>query len=136
MATPYEDIYSNFISKITDQDLMNYLEEDRLEMLKNLMNSACTQFKTCRQDLNSRDEADENFIDTLNSDVIEIISELMLAEWVKPKLYITENFKNVMNTKDFNQFSPANLLKEIRETYISAKNNARSMMIDYSYRNE
>lgn len=135
MATPYDKIYNVFIGKVTDTDFPSFLESDREDILKGLMNSACVNFKVCKQDLHTRDELDENFIDDLDDDVIEIITELMIVEWLKPKLLITENFKNVMNTKDFNQFSPANLLKETRETYKEAREHAKSLMIDYSYRN-
>jgi hypothetical protein len=57
----------------------------------------------------------------------------MLVEWLKPKVLSTENLKNCLSTKDFSLFSPANLLKEMRETLTLCKNNARSLINNYSF---
>lgn len=134
MATPYSDLYNSFLAQITDYDLPIYEEDVKTDMLNKYMISACSKFlKICKEDLNDRDDISEEFTDDLTDDTKDILIELMVVEWLKPRLYNTEFFKNVLNTKDFNQFSPANLLKEIRQTYILAKANARNMMINYSY---
>ena len=137
MATPYSAFYNIFLGKVTDYDILAFEDTDRNAILKGLLKSACVQFsKICRQNLEDRDDATETFAETIDDDAIEIVTELMISEWLKSKLYLSESFKNAMNTKDFNQFSPANLLKEIRETYNLTKFNAKKLMIDYSYRGE
>ena len=64
----------------------------------------------------------------------EILAELMVVEWLKPHLYKSEFFENALGTKDYSTFSPANLLKEVRETYLTARERARFLIIDYSYK--
>lgn len=135
MATPYTDVYNIFLAKITDYGLPQLTTEIQDSILKTQLYSACVKFADiCKEDLYARNEELGEFIDTLSEDSKEILSELMLVEWLKPQLYKSEFFENALSTKDFSVFSPANLLKEIRSTYLMAKDNARYMMINYSYR--
>lgn len=135
MATPYSDIYNIFLDKITDYDIAKLFEADAKEILRRLLKTACRQFHdVCREDLYKLNEIDESFEETLSVDSQEILAELMVVEWLKPRLYKSEFFENALGTKDFSTFSPANLLKEIRETYLSARERARFLIIDYSYK--
>jgi hypothetical protein len=134
MATAYSTVYNAFLGKITDFDILEFEEADRETTLKNLLKSACPNFKVSKDDLSDRDDDQEQFNVDLSDISVEIISELMIVEWLKPKLYKSDFFENVLNTKDFSMFSPANLLKEVRETYNQALKNAKVLMIDYSYR--
>jgi hypothetical protein len=59
----------------------------------------------------------------------------MVAEWLSPKLYTLDNLRNYMSSKDFNLFSPANMLKEIRDTYKMAKSDADKARLKYGYHN-
>lgn len=137
MATEYSEIYNIFLQKVKDYDLAELEEGDAEENLLRMMKGACANFySVCRQDLKDRDDETSTFTDDLDDEVKEIISELMIVEWIKPRLNNTEHLRNVLNTKDFNQFSPANLLKEIRDTYNNVRSNTRKMIVDYSYRTE
>ena len=98
------------------------------------MKSACTKFaKVCKIDLYDRDEDLKQFNQDLNDEIIEILSENMLVEWLKPKVLFTDNLSNVLNTKDFSMYSPANMLKELRETLSYLKKNARALINNYSF---
>lgn len=135
MATPYSDIYNIFLDKVTDYDIAKLFETDAEEILRRLLKTACRQFHdVCREDLYKLNEIDESFEETLSVDSQEILAELMVVEWLKPRLYKSEFFENALGTKDFSTFSPANLLKEIRETYLSARERAKFLIIDYSYK--
>lgn len=134
MATQYSDIYNSFLGKITDYDLPKFDDTDRKEILYGYMKSACVNFnKACKVNLYDRDETLLQFNVNLDDEIIDIISELMIVEWLKPKILSTENLKNCLSTKDFSLFSPANLLKEIRETFTLCKNNTRSLINNYSF---
>ena len=65
---------------------------------------------------------------------LDIISELMVEVWCKPRLYNLDLLRNKLSTKDFTTFSPANLLDKIREVYEQAHKRARSMINEYSFR--
>lgn len=135
MATPYTDVYNIFLAKITDYGLPQLTTEIQDSILETQLTSACVKFADiCKENLYARNEELGEFTDTLSESSKEILSELMLVEWLKPQLYKSEFFENALSTKDFSVFSPANLLKEIRSTYLMAKDNARYMMINYSYR--
>jgi hypothetical protein len=134
MATPYSVVYNSFLDKVSDTDLLALTTTNTELIILGYMNRTCTKFeRICVFNLSDRDDTTRQFSDDLTDEDIDIISEGMLVEWYKPKLHFNENLKNVLNTKDYNQYSPANLLKEIRESYKSAKNNFESMVNKYSY---
>ena len=134
MATRYSDVYNSFIGKITDYDLPKFTDVEKEEIIYGFMKSACTKFaKVCKIDLYDRDEDLKQFNQDLNDEIIEILSENMLVEWLKPKVLFTDNLSNVLNTKDFSMYSPANMLKELRETLSYLKKNARALINNYSF---
>ena len=134
MATQYSGVYNSFLGKITDYDLPKFEDTDREEILFGFMKSACVNFKkVCEVDLYDRDETLKQFNQSLDDEIIDIITELMIVEWLKPKVLSTENLKNCLSTKDFSLFSPANLLKEMREILTYSKNTARGLINNYSF---
>ena len=135
MATPYSTVYNSFLGKITDYELPSLSAEFQEAFLLGLLTSAIPKFKVCIEDLSDRDDTTLEFTDDLSDESVDILSELMVVEWLQPQLYKSDFFQNQLGTKDFSLFSPANLLKEVRQTYFLAKHNVRSMMINYSYYN-
>lgn len=116
MATKFDVVYDSFLSKISDFDWLEMREDDLKDCLFDLLKQAISRFgKDCKVDLFSHDEVE--FADNLTPVEIDILSEIMIENWLKPKLYNSELLRNRLSTKDFSQFSPANLLKSIRETY-------------------
>lgn len=136
MATPYSDVFNVFLGKITDYDLPKFNDIDREDILEGYMVSACVKFnKACLVDLYDRDNDLKQFNNDLDDEIIDIITENMLVEWLKPKLLSTENLENALSTKDFTLFSPANLLSNIRETMRLIKKEARVLINNYSFNN-
>ncbi len=136
MATSFSEIYNSFLDKITDTDLLTLSDSNRELFLNGLMESASGKFQgICLVDLTDKDEVVKQFNNTLSDEEIDIISTGMIVEWLKPKYFFNDNLKNSLNTKDYNTFSTANLLKEIRETYLNTKKEFTSMINKYSYLN-
>lgn len=136
MATPYSEIYNSFLNKISDTDLLSLSDTSKATLLLGYMNYACSEFEgICKIDLTNRDDEAETFNLTLTRADIDIISDGMLVGWITPKYLFNENLQNTLNTKDFNTYSPANLLKEIRETYNNVRQNFEHKMNKYSYIN-
>lgn len=134
MATPYSDIIEVFLNKITDMDLPRFDDITKDAIVIGYMKSACTKFaKVCKVDLYDKDDELRKFKADLDDEIIDIITENMLVEWLKPKVLFTDNLSNVLNTKDFSQYSPANMLKELRETLSYLKKNARVLVNNYSF---
>jgi hypothetical protein len=134
MATPYSDIYNQFLEQITDTDLLALTQSNRESLLFGLLKRACNRFlRICKYDLSDKNDTLKTFNFDLPDEESSIIVHGMIAEWYKPKYNFNENLKNVLNTKDYNQYSPANLLKETRESYKNANREFESMMNKYSY---
>jgi len=134
MATKYSVVYEWFASKVTDYDLLLFTDEDRESIIKTYLMSACVKFSNCKVDLFDRNETDNEFNQDLDDEILDILSENMLISWLQPKLNNIENFKNALSTKDFSLYSPANLLKETRETFKEIRLNAKKMIDNYSFR--
>jgi hypothetical protein len=136
LATSFDDVYNTFLEKISDSDLLTLDSTNQESLLYGYMIRSCTKFnRICKVDLTNIDDELKQFNNDLNNEIIDIITTGMIVEWLKPKYLFNENLHNVLNTKDYNQYSPANLLKEIRETYLNSKQEFVSMMNNYSYIN-
>ena len=66
-------------------------------------------------------------------ELVDIISEGMLAQWMKPYTYKQENLEMALNTRDFTTYSPAELLNRISSAYAKVQKDFVSMMREYSY---
>ena len=66
-------------------------------------------------------------------EIIDIVSEGMLVQWMKPYTYKQENLESVLNTRDFTTYSPSELLMRISDAYAAAKKDYTNMMREYSY---
>ncbi len=134
MATPYSKIIEPFLLKVRDYDLSKFTDIEKTEIVIGLLIASCIKFeKVCKSDLSNRDDSLQVFNSDLSDEEIDIISEGMIVEWIKPRVYSSENLRNVLNTKDYNQYSPANLLKELRETLKSSKQEYKALINNYSF---
>lgn len=134
MATPYSKIIETFVGKVSDYDLPKFTDIEKETIIVGFMISACTKFaRICKVDLYDRDETLKQFNQNLDDEIIEIITETMLVEWIKPKVLSSENLKNCLSTKDYSLFSPANLLKELRVTLDSLKKESKRLINNYSF---
>lgn len=133
MATDYSVVYESFLGKITDSDLADMTEEAANSVMSDLLKQAVVKFsESCKKDLHTVTVS--GWEDDLDDYEIDILSELMVEAWYKPRLNFTELLRNKLSTKDFTTFSPANLQKENRESYELAHSRARSMINEYSFR--
>ncbi|MBE2918563.1 hypothetical protein HPK02_06545 [Anoxybacillus flavithermus] len=91
------------------------------------------KFKKCKKDLSNRDQALKQFNEDLTDEEKEILATLMCVEYLTPKLITSELLKQKLSTKDYQLYSQANQIKEIREVRDKMKSEANQMMISYSY---
>lgn len=133
MATPFEDVFSSFLMKVSDDELLDLDEETMKKVLVNLLTLAVARFnQVCVKDLTNTQSGD-SFVDDLSVEEIDILSEIMVENWMKPKIYNLNLFKNRLSTKDYTTFSPANLLNSVRETFKLPHERAESLINKYSY---
>lgn len=132
MATPFSDVYNSFLDRVTDYDFSSLTDPETI--LYGLMVRSCGKFnRVCVVDLSDINTDLKQFNNDLDDEIIDIITTGMTVEWLKPKYYLNENLKNSLNTKDYTTFSPANLLGQIRETYLETKKEFEGLINKYSF---
>lgn len=119
MSTPFTKIYESVLSKIKDYQLAELEEEEIYSILSDYLRPAIVSFRICKQDLTDRD--DESFACDLTDTEIEILSNYMVIAYIDSNyIRVPRALKQVLSSKDFNAFSPANQLEKLenlREMY-------------------
>ena len=139
MSVPYDKFTDAFLSKVTEYDFIRMDDYNRNTLIDGYMKRAIAAFrKICKYDLSTTaDDAVREFnVEIADEDldeILDIVSEGMLVQWMKPYAYRQESLENVLNTRDFTTYSPAELLLRIRGAYDSAQKDFTNMMREYSY---
>ncbi len=138
MTISYDVIEDAFLSKITEFELLKIPEGGRTTLLDGYLKRAASGFrKNCKYDLTAVDDVTREFTpDFLEEDadeLVEILSEGMIVQWLKPYIYKQELLENALNTRDFTTYSPAELSKQVRTTYEKAQRDYVQMVREYSY---
>lgn len=140
MGIPYDTFTEAFLTKVTEYDFADMDQVIRDGLMDSYMKRAIAEFKwVCSYDLtNTADDILREFQVTIpRSDLYEIadiISEGMLVQWMKPFVYRQDNLENILSTRDFTTYSPAELLSRISATYADVRKTFTNMVREYSYR--
>lgn len=134
------DIFGGaFLSKISEYDFIGLFDDVRTDIVDGYLKRAIAKFKkNCRYDFFSTadDESREFNIEVADEDVdeiVDIVSEGMIAEWMHPFIYKQEILQNMVNTRDFTVYSPAELIKRVGDAYTKVQNDYKQMIREYSY---
>lgn len=123
--TPFSDVYSNFLSKITDDMYMELTPEDTYKILQELLISALPKFQFPRQslefeyrDLGTVDDFGDPitegvFVNKLTNEEISIITTYMIVEWIGQQLASVENVRMKYSGSDFKFTSQANHMQKL-----------------------
>lgn len=132
--TPVIDVYKNFLSKIADYDFLRKgrTDEEIIADLFGFLKSARAKFYKCKKNLNINEE-DEFFKDELTLFEIEILTNLMLVEYLKPKVLAGEVIRPALSDKDFEIYSQANHLRELNLLYRLFRTESGKMITEYTY---
>ena len=134
MATPFSDIYARAIFRFADYDFMKQEVETREGVLEKYLISAKTEFqKVCNVNLDDYDLLLKQFNATLDDEAIEILGLGIAYYWLSYKTMNSELLKNVLNSRDYYYYSPANLLKEVQTLRKALRKEFTSRMRQYSY---
>lgn len=138
MSVPYDTFAQGFLSKIKDYHYLQLPDGVMQDAIDGYMKKACAQFnKMCPYNLSQRDDYDRVFTADIPDEdlepIVDIISEGMVLQWLKPYVYSAENYESVLNTKDFSQYSPAELSKTLSGIHQTVKSNFINAMRDYTY---
>lgn len=108
--TPFEDIYSAFLSRILEDEWQQWMIEEAEQDWRQILENAITWFKFPRVSL-ERDNA--GFKERLTDAEIQVIADYMKCEWLNRCIMTWENVKPLYEERDFSQ---ANLLDKLNQT--------------------
>lgn len=141
MSVPYDVFAAAFLSKITEFDLLSLDDASRTEIVDKYMHTAVSNsnFKKVSGLNFATTKDDENRVFDLEipedriDEIVDIVSEGMVVQWLKPYVYKQEILENVLNTKDFSTYSPAELLLRVGNAYAKAQKDYLNMIREYSF---
>lgn len=132
--TQYSVIYDRAIFKIKSQRLLSMALVDRTAVMLQFLQSAIVDFADeCKFDLSARNDSSGYFEVDLGEKEIEILAYGVAYYWAMGNALNEKNMKNVMSPKDYQSFSPANLLKELENVRQNLKHEFLGRINAYSY---
>ena len=135
----YDVFIEAFLSKITEYDFITLPEKDRTEIVDGYLKRAVSEFRhNCEYDFFStpNDEIRMFEVEVEGEDLdelVHIISEGMVAEWMKQYQFNQDLLQNVLNTRDFTTYSPAELQLRVGNARRQAHADFIQMIREYSY---
>ncbi len=131
--TQYSTLYEKCLSKIEDPTLAMLPEEDLENMLHGYLMSAIAKHRKCEHDLSDRDDELKQFNFDLSDLEIEILSILMVREWISVQLHSVVNTLQVFGGKEERFYSQSSHLAELRALDESLRLEAQQLSRDYTY---
>ena len=119
MKTELQAVYDSFLSKVTDYGYLNLSEEELAIELNQTLKSSIAKFLIV-EELSINEYTDE-FNRELSLLEIEILAYGMVLSWIEPKINSIDLLRQRLGSKEFQMFSQANHLKELREIKLQAK---------------
>jgi hypothetical protein len=120
MASVY-DVYDAFLSKMLEDEWLNWTDEEREMDWRSLLDAAIPYFKFPRVSLEIQDDmfVDEN----IANEEIQILATYMKCEWLNRTIMTWENVKPLYVERDFSQANLIDKLKQLleREEYKALK---------------
>lgn len=122
MATPYEKLYENLLSKFRSYEIPLMTVEEVKDYLHDFLVPAISRFHVCRKNLNDRDDILQRFNVELSDVEVEILSNYMLIEYIDSEYVRTPSLLKIqLPSSDFKVYSPANFLDKLmsmHKTYV------------------
>lgn len=135
MSTKYSEIYNRAMFRFTDYGFLDIYADKRDKIMRKYLMQAQVDFKPyCQVDLEDYNDDEEQFNQTLGNEEQEILALGVAYNWLSSKAISSELLHNTMIRKDYNSYSPANLLKEITTLRSVLGQEYQGMMKEYSYR--
>ena len=132
-----EELYDSFLQKISDYSFLSetITEQDIFDELFGYFKTARTKFYRCKNSLEvvENELGEQEFTVELHPMEIEVLSVLMLVEYLKPQMITSETLKQSLSDKDFKIYSQASQLREIRLLYQAMKADANKLITEYTY---
>lgn len=135
MGTSYGSIYERFLSSISDYSFSVLTQQESEDIFLTYLKKAVPKFTQCKTDL-IRDDNVGEFQEDLTELEQEILAAFMVVEWINPKVKNADLLEMYLGSKDFRIYSPANMLKELREAKNDVELEKDRLLVMYTYNNE
>lgn len=134
--TEFTSIYDKFLSKIEDYGYAQLTEEDANAHFYKMLESAIARFAyMCRKDLTKEGQTKTGFLETLDLLEQEILATWMVVFYIEGNTLTEDHMRNFLNSRDYRQYSAANLVDTLNETRDSKMKDAQAMMSLYDNQN-
>ena len=108
--TSIHKVYDAFLSKMLEDEWLNWTDEEIEADWRQLLDSAIPRFKFPRVDIDIDDFG--NFYGDLGNEEIQILATFMKCEWLNREILTWENIKPLYVERDFSQ---ANLIDKLQK---------------------
>ena len=135
MPTKFTDIYERAVFKFTDYSFLGATDANKEALLQKYLLSAIVDFQpACHVNLGDYDLQTGQFNIELDDEIIEILSWGIAYHWITAKTMNSELLRNTIHNKDYTSYSPANLLKEIKDLRKTTEQEFKGRVRTYSFR--
>lgn len=122
MNTSIEEVIDLYLAKIENFDYLDYSEEELLEELKPMMNSAISKLFTIEVSI---DWDTEEFSRELTPIEQNIIAYGLVEEFISQKVNSIKVLENHLAMRDYNLYSSANMLKQLQTALARAQSDVQ-----------
>lgn len=133
MTTPFDSIYPQFLSQVTDYELATMDEIALEENLQLWLLGAIGFFSNCKHDLSDFDLVAQQFNSDLNHMEKQILAKFMVIVYLDTHLVKEDLMKQSLNSKDYRMYSPANQIRALIDLKSQINSEANTLMSRYSY---
>lgn len=135
-TTQYQELVDIFFNKIKDYDLANMDENIATEIAIGYIDSACSQFQSCTQDLDNRDDELGQFGIKLSNTNKQMLVNYMCIEFLDSNfLRVSQALKSRLSTSDFHSLQNPQQLAKVIELRTMLKSENDQLAINKSYKN-
>jgi len=133
MATPFSDVYSIFLSNITDYNLGNMNATDLESNLEQWLLASIPYLPNSYGDVNNYDIVKNQFNVTLDNPLKQILGKIMILNYLNTQIFREEYLKQHLNSKDYKTYSPNEQLKTLHNIRKDLRIEIDSLISKYSY---
>lgn len=134
--TQYQELVDIFFNKIKDYDLASMDESIATEIAIGYIDSACSQFQSCTQDLDNRDDKLGQFGIKLSNITKQMLVNYMCIEFLDSNfLRVSQALKSRLSTSDFHSLQNPQQLAKVMELRTMLKSENDQLAINRSYKN-
>jgi len=134
--TLYNEVYKRFLRKVTDfriSELFVNSPSDADDRLQGWLESAIIKFQRCKTNLSDRNDTSKQFNNTLSDYEKEILSVLMLVEWIEPEVNHILDMTRELSDTDFKIHSAKDNLEAKKKLLIKHQEDADRLIIAYGF---